>query len=179
MRNRAEITALALVTSLLALPGCKDDHEESRKATAELRNADGNSMGTASLEEVESGVELRFEGKNLPPGPHGFHIHEKGMCDPPSFESAGDHFNPTNEPHGMQHAGGFHLGDLPNLKVEDDGTAEATVLIKGVNLEDGGERSLLGGNGTALIIHAQEDDQKTDPSGLSGARIACGVLKRQ
>jgi Cu-Zn family superoxide dismutase len=179
MRNQIEITTLALVTALLALPACKGEEEAgTRKAVAELRDADGKSVGTANFEEVATGVEIRFEGKNLPPGDHGFHIHTSGKCDAPSFESAGDHFNPTNAMHGLKNAQGPHVGDLPNLDVDDDGTAELTVLVKDATLADSGERSLLTGDGTALVVHAQADDQMTDPAGGAGARIACGVIKR-
>jgi Cu-Zn family superoxide dismutase len=179
MRNPIQLTSMVLVTVLFALPGCKSDEAEQRRAIAELRNADGQSVGKATFEEVAGGVEIHFEGKNLPPGSHGFHIHDTGDCDAPSFTSAGDHFNPTGAEHGFMNPKGHHMGDLPNLQVRPDGTADVVVVVKGATLAESGEESLVDGDGTALVVHTKEDDQLTDPSGDSGARIACGVIKRR
>jgi Cu-Zn family superoxide dismutase len=146
-------------------------------ATAELRNSEGEVIGEATFEEVDTGVRIQFEGENLPPGLHGFHIHENGECSPPGFESAGDHFNPTHTQHGLQSPEGPHAGDLPNLDVDENGTARMDFVASGLSLDATSERSLMTGNGTALVIHETQDDQVTDPSGNSGARIACGVIR--
>ncbi|HLT40341.1 MAG TPA: superoxide dismutase family protein [Enhygromyxa sp.] len=164
--------------SLAALPACKKSGEDVG-AVAQLRNPEGGLVGEATFEEVEGGVRIHFEGQNLPPGTHGFHIHQNGECMSPSFESAGDHFNPTNMQHGLENPAGPHAGDLPNLEVDINGRAEVDVIAKGVTLDQSGAASLVAGNGTALIIHADPDDQVTDPSGNAGARIACGVIRMQ
>jgi Cu-Zn family superoxide dismutase len=111
----------------------------------------------------------------LAPGLHGLHIHESGRCAPPDFASAGGHFNPTVRHHGLQNPEGPHLGDLPNLLVEADGSADTSFSLDPLLLRPG-PLSLLDSAGTALVIHAERDDQRSDPSGGSGDRIACGTI---
>lgn len=166
----------ALAGILLASPACKRD---DASVVATLRNADGGPVGEATFEEVDGGVKIRFEGDNLPPGAHGFHIHEHGKCEAPSFESAGGHFNPTDARHGLASPNGPHVGDLPNLEVEVNGRVVTEVIARGATLDSSGENSLLAGDGTALVVHAGEDDQMTDPAGNAGDRIACGVIERE
>ena len=115
--------------------------------------------------------------QTLAQGVHGIHFHEKGKCKGPDFESAGAHLNPGKKQHGFQNPKGFHAGDLPNVTVKDDGTVNADLVTNQVTLEKGQPNSLLKKGGTALVIHAQADDYKTDPSGNSGARIACGAIR--
>jgi Cu-Zn family superoxide dismutase len=103
------------------------------------------------------------------------HLHERGVCNPPNFADAGAHLNPLGKLHGVENPAGPHLGDLGNLVVNADGTAEFTERLARATLGKG-EGSLLAGTGSALVIHAAPDDRRTDPSGNSGARIACGVL---
>jgi Cu-Zn family superoxide dismutase len=121
---------------------------------------------------------VQFNGRltDLPPGPHGIHIHENGKCEPPDFSSAGGHFNPSRKQHGEENENGPHDGDIPNVAVGMNGMAQVTFIAKGATLE--GARSILKPGGTSLVIHAEPDDLKTDPSGNSGARIACGVITR-
>ena len=116
-----------------------------------------------------------FQG--LPAGEHGIHIHAVGQCDPPDFTSAGGHFNPAGALHGLENPAGPHVGDLPNLIVGSDGTGDINALASGATL-GGGPSSLFDADGSALVIHANPDDQVTDPAGNSGPRIACGVITR-
>jgi Cu-Zn family superoxide dismutase len=109
------------------------------------------------------------------PGTHGIHLHMTGTCDAP-FTTAGAHWNPTARQHGLQNAAGPHLGDLPNIEVGADSSANVQVSATGGTLR--GADGLLDADGAAIIVHATADDNKTDPSGNSGARIACGVVKQ-
>ena len=111
----------------------------------------------------------------LAPGKHGLHVHAVGKCDGPDFQSAGPHFNPAGKKHGLKSPEGHHLGDLPNLEVGPDGKGEAKLTLKGATL-DAGPNGLFGPQGTSLVVHEKADDETTDPSGASGARVACGLV---
>ena len=141
-------------------------------------NTEGNGIGDAILTEASDGITFTIKAEGLPPGKHGIHVHEKGECAPPSFESAGSHFNPTDKEHGFNNLKGFHLGDLPNIEVGPDGKLDAIVTTAELTLKPGKENSILDDDGSALVIHEKEDDYKTDPSGNSGNRIACAVIKK-
>ncbi|QBQ07187.1 superoxide dismutase family protein [Sporosarcina pasteurii] len=144
---------------------------------APLINTEGTEMGEVTITEDNKGVTIRVVAEGLTPGTHGFHIHEKGECTPPTFESAGGHFNPTNKEHGFENPKGFHLGDLPNIQVEKDGTIDATVTTAEVTLQKGKENSILDEDGSTIMIHENADDYKTDPAGNAGDRIACAVIE--
>ncbi len=144
--------------------------------TVELMNGDGDAIGTAELTQEENGVAVNLQAEDLEKGMHGIHFHQQGMCETPDFKSAGDHFNPESSMHGLDNADGPHAGDLPNIEVGEDGTVSQEFMAENVTLKIGEDHSLLKEGGTALVIHAGEDDQKTDPSGDSGDRIACGVI---
>ena len=140
----------------------------------DIYNNQEKKIGTAELEEVAKGVVVELKAEGLPPGLHGFHFHETGKCEAPTFESAGGHFNPTNAKHGTEHEEGPHAGDLPNLEVEDDGTVSVTVNAEDVSLSEDDDVSLVG---KAVIIHEKPDDGKTQPTGDAGDRLACGVIE--
>ena len=122
-----------------------------------------------------AGVRILLDVTGLPPGDKAVHIHEVGQCDPPSFESAGGHFNPTGAQHGTANPRGPHAGDLPNITVDASGRGHLEVTTKRVSLEKGAA-SLFDANGSALVVHANADDMRTDPAGESGARLACGLI---
>lgn len=135
----------------------------------------GNVAGSLDLVTSDGAVVMTGIVSGLKPGSrHGFHIHEKGDCSSPDFKSAGDHFNPTSQPHGDPAAPPHHLGDLANLEADDMGKAQVNARMQGVTLGDGGPDDLVG---RAVVVHADTDDYKTQPSGNSGDRIACGVIR--
>jgi Cu-Zn family superoxide dismutase len=142
---------------------------------ADVRDATGRTVARASLSDVGDAVRVRIESAGLASGTYGAHVHSVGRCDAPAFESAGPHWNPTTRMHGRDNPGGQHLGDLPNLMVGTDGRGSFEFTIPGASLS-GGQRAVLDGDGAAIVVHARADDYRTDPSGNSGTRLACGVL---
>jgi len=146
-------------------------------AEAVLADPDGRVIGEAVLVETSEGVYITVAVRGITPGWHGIHIHDKGECKGPDYESAGGHFNPFNREHGFRSPNGQHAGDLPNILIGPDGTAATIVSAPNVTLKEGQANSLMREGGTALVIHDQPDDYKTQPTGGSGARIACGVIR--
>jgi Cu-Zn family superoxide dismutase len=150
----------------------------SDAARADLKDAQGRSIGTASLSEAASGgVLLKMSLDGVAPGEHAFHIHETGKCEG-DFKSAGGHFSPGGHKHGVLVDGGAHAGDLPNLHVPDTGRLTVELFARDVTLKPGASHSLFDADGSALIVHEGADDYTSQPAGDAGARIACGVVTK-
>ncbi|GGM37101.1 superoxide dismutase [Paraliobacillus quinghaiensis] len=158
---------------LLILTACQQ--EDYSPMTVTMYNQANDAIGTAKLSESADGVSVELSAEGLEPGLHGIHVHEYAKCDPPDFQSAGNHYNPDGKEHGLMHPEGSHLGDMPNIEVDGDGTVEAELLVPGATLTEG-NYSLLQGEGTSIVIHEKQDDGVSQPSGDAGKRIACGLI---
>lgn len=185
--------SLLLVLVVLFVVGCsanqetavESGHENHKKeqdtattpAKAKIIDSESKEIGTAQFTEKPDGVQVTLNASALPPGEHGLHIHEVGKCSPSDFKSAKGHLNPEHTKHGKDNPAGKHAGDLDNLKVEKDGTVKLETLVKGVTLKPGVANSLRQKGGTAIVIHKDKDDYKSDPTGNAGGRIACGEIK--
>lgn len=177
------ITISALVLLFAAVLAAKDK-EAKDSETVELKNAQGESVGTATLSPTvyvfrtghsawhSKGVDIKLNLHSLPPGEHGIHIHRDPACEGPDFKSAGGHINPEGKQHGLKNPEGPHAGDLPNITADSKGNVKTTITGKYVSMEQLNA-------GRALVIHAKADDMMTDPAGNSGERIACGVINKQ
>lgn len=143
-----------------------------------LTSAPGSAVkGDLTLANAGGAVSIRGEITGLSPGKeHGFHVHEVGQCALPDFQSAGGHFNPTKDEHGGPKSKARHLGDIPNIQADANGRATLDFRVEGVTLQDkdGAPTEI---HGKAPVVHAMADDYKSQPSGDSGARIACGVIR--
>jgi Cu-Zn family superoxide dismutase len=167
------LASVATCTVIAAAPPATRTTAKVNLASA----AGGAVKGELTLTSEGTAVSIRGEITGLEPGKeHGFHVHEIGECSPPDFKSAGEHFNPTKDPHGGPESRVRHLGDAPNVKADKDGRASVDATVDGVTLQDkdGAPTEILG---KALVVHAMPDDYKTQPSGGSGDRIACGVIR--
>lgn len=168
-----------LSVTVLALAGCATMGEipTQRVAAADLKLANGAPAGKAVLTAAGDKLTLSIGALGLPQGMHGTHLHMIGSCDGPAFTSAGGHLNPAGHQHGTLNPAGSHLGDLPNLVVNAVGAGALSAELAGSRTAV--EAALFDGDGTAIVIHADSDDYKTDPTGNSGTRIACGILTRR
>jgi Cu-Zn family superoxide dismutase len=162
------LISLALLCALTAYVHGQD----VTKAAANLQPASGSQVkGIVTFTKTGDDVQVVADIENLKPGKHGFHIHEKGDCSAPDASSAGGHFNPTHQHHGGPDSAEHHVGDFGNVTADASGKAHFNWKGK---IKLNGEESIVG---KSVVVHEKEDDLKTDPSGNSGARIACGVIE--
>ena len=159
---------------LLAAPafGAKD-----KPTVIALKTSTGEDAGTATFKEHGGKLTIKLDLKNLPPGDHAVHIHQKPLCEAPDFKTAGGHYNPDSKQHGTLNPMGHHAGDLPqNVTVGMDHTAKISMTIDYLSVGTGSPNDILGNGGTSIMVHEKADDMKTDPTGNAGNRIACGVI---
>ena len=178
MRPTIFVTAAVAAVLIAPLAGCVYEEPKGGPPVA-LVGAGGQPVGTVRAWQTAGGVTFRIDARGLPHGVHGLHVHAYGRCDPPGFESAGPHWNPAARKHGMNNPQGPHAGDLPNVEVAANGVLGATVTLPGASLMSppGVPGAIVDADGAALVLHAAADDYATDPSGNSGARIACAILQ--
>jgi Cu-Zn family superoxide dismutase len=169
--KRVAYLAFGLLLMLLALPS-----RSAAKTKIELKDAQGKSVGDVVIWDQGTGLGLQLDLHDLTPGDHAIHFHQVPKCEGPDFKSAGGHFNPDAKRHGFDNPDGHHAGDMKNFTVGADGKAKLRMQDADVTLTDG-PHSLLS-SGAAVVVHAKADDYKTDPSGNSGDRVACGVITK-
>ena len=161
---------LALLLPLL-LSACITD-EPQGGAPMPLVNGAGQTIGTVRAWQTAGGISFRINASGLPHGVHGIHVHPIGRCDPPDFASAGTHWNPQNRQHGLGNPLGPHAGDMPNVTVAANGVLSETVILANATLAE-----LVDADGASILLHANADDYVSQPSGNSGAKIACAVIR--
>ena len=172
-RTRFLLAALLFVSASVTASAAG---EGAHQASATLYSPAGDVVGWARFTEDASGVvHVNVKVQGLAPGLHGLHLHAVGACRP-TFAAAGGHHNPLGHQHGLENPYGAHGGDLPNLVVNGAGQGRLNATTERATLS-AGPVSLFDADGSALVIHAAEDDQVTDPTGNSGGRIACGVIQ--
>jgi superoxide dismutase, Cu-Zn family len=188
--TRSDFILLSLTLCMIApVTACSGAHQEAvfaqgasggaaqdgLNARAQLMNRDGQRIGEAILRDGPNGVVVELALTGAPPGVRAIHVHQTGRCTP-DFDAASDHWNPRGRAHGILNADGPHAGDLPNLHIPQNGRLTTEFFLRDARLRDGSD-PLLGGDGSALVLHEGADDHRTNPGGDSGARIACGVIE--
>jgi Cu-Zn family superoxide dismutase len=169
------VVALGLAVAACSVPEVPYINPPSPAAVARLTDTGGRPVGQAVFSQRGGRIRILMDVTGLPPGPKAVHVHEQGQCDPPAFAGAGGHVNPTSAEHGTANPRGPHAGDLPDIVVEADGRGHLETTTSRMTLRKG-PTSLLDADGSAIVVHERADDQRTDPDGASGTRIACGVI---
>jgi len=167
------VMAFAMVVAVPAMA------KKTAPVKVPLKTADGADAGTALFRQTKKGVRVKIELKNLPIGDHAVHIHAVGKCDAPDFKTAGGHFNPDNKHHGFMNPEGHHAGDFPeNVTVGENHEGVKEFTADYLSLDPTATNSIFANGGTSVVVHEKADDEKSDPSGNSGNRIACGVVSQ-
>lgn len=178
MKITTAIAASLCAAVAFALPPLPAAAQEA-VAKASIVDKGGKSIGTASFTQTKSGLlHIIVEAAGVPPGPHGFHVHAVGKCDPATnFDSAKGHFMLEGQTHGAMTEKGPHAGDLPNVHVGQDGILKAEFLTDQMSLTEGKPNNIRDADGSAVMIHDMADDYATDMTGNAGSRLACGVIE--
>jgi Cu-Zn family superoxide dismutase len=190
MKKKLATVTFVLVVTLVVGPAWTQSRTRlageretgSPEAVAKIINAQGQEIGEARLDETPHGVLIEVQlrdytnRQHVLPGLHAFHIHAVGRCDPPEFDSIGEHYNPTIRQHGLLNPDGMHVGDLLNLHMPVGQAQHFEVLVADASLRPG-DNSLFDDDGSALVIHKNADDYRTDPTGNAGGAVACGVIE--
>jgi superoxide dismutase, Cu-Zn family len=163
------------IAGLCLAAGCASAIAAPKKPlTVPLKDANGAEVGQVELTEHNKAVTMSVMLHNLPAGQHAIHVHAGAACTAPDFASAGGHLNPDSKHHGYENPDGHHAGDFPSsVTVMDDGHGSAKLVSKDITLKQGEPTSVYG---KTIVVHELVDDQKSDPAGASGKRIACGVV---
>jgi Cu-Zn family superoxide dismutase len=178
--SRSHIFSAALIVA--AFSACSSIQRGSNavaRAAAVIFNVNGTAVGTAQLTQDANGlVTVEIASLALPEGTHGIHFHAVGVCDggTTAFSTAGAHYNPLGKEHGLENPRGPHAGDAPNVVTPAGGVSRVSFTTNRVSLTPG-TISLFDADGSSIVVHANADDQVSQPSGNSGARIACGVVR--
>ena len=169
-----KMISAALCTAAISVAPATAQEAPEMAARAEVMDADGNSIGTVTINETASGIPLVIVALNgLPEGTHAIHLHEVGDCSAEDFSSAGGHIAGDAQ-HGVDEQGGPHPGDLPNAIVGSEGALNLEIFA--ANLDIGG--MVTDDDGSAFVVHEGADDYSSQPSGDSGDRIACGSFEQ-
>lgn len=183
---------MAFLASALMVAGCGNGPNSSTAspaaitkpsppglaARAQIDDPQAQRVAVALLRETAQGILVDVTVTKLTPGTQGIHVHAAGKCEGPAFATAGGHFNPTGKKHGHNNPLGPHAGDLGNLTIGPDASGKATFTAAELALKEGLPNSVFSPEGTSMVIHANPDDEATDPAGNSGPRVACGVITR-
>ena len=182
MKKPSSLLFLTAVTTIALSIGCSTFQRMGNSvaaATAIMYDINGSAIGTAQLSQDPNGVvSVDIASISLPAGTHGIHFHQVGKCEggTTAFSTAGGHFNPLGREHGLSNPNGPHAGDAPNIVIPASGVGRVSFTTNRVTLT-AGPISLFDADGSAIVVHANADDQVSQPSGNSGARIACGVVR--